>query len=109
VTLGIACVLLMPIGVAVLRAERRTRAAEPLRGQATVKAVVENGTDTGEGTEVVLDLEVVVLGRPSYGTTITSVIPSALLPLCAPGRTLMVFIDPDDPSDVTIDWGADRA
>jgi hypothetical protein len=109
VILGIACVLLMPIGVAVLRAERRARAGEPLRGEATVKAVVESGMNVGEGTEVVLDLDVAVPGKPSYGTTVTSVIPLTLIPLCAPGHTLVVLVDAGDPGDVTIDWGADRA
>jgi hypothetical protein len=109
VTLGIACILLLPIGIAVLRAARRTRAAGPLRGEATVEAVVSGEVTPGGATEVVLDLDVAVPGRPTYRTTITSVVPDRLLPLCAAGRRLAVLVDTGDPRDVTIDWGADRA
>jgi len=108
VTLGIACALLVPIGVAALRADRRARALDPIRGEATVKAVVEAGMNAGDGTEVVLDLDVAVPGRPTYGATVTSRIPDTLIPLCTPGRTLAVLVDAGDPSDVTVDWGADR-
>ena len=108
VTLGIACVLLAGIGLAALRAARRSLAAMPVRGKATVTAVVETGIPADDSTEVVLDLDVAVLGRPSYRATISSVIPNTLLSLCAPGKTIAVLVDPDNPGDVSVDWGADR-
>jgi len=105
VTLGIACVLLAVIGIAALRAARRSLAATPLRGKATVTAAVETGIPADDSTEVVLDLDVAVPGRPSYRATISSVIPNTLLQLCAPGRTVAVLVDRDDPGDVSVDWG----
>jgi len=51
VTLGIACGLLAVIGIAALRATRRSLAAMPLRGEATVTAVVETGIPADDSAE----------------------------------------------------------
>ena len=107
-TLAIACVLLAPIGVAALRAARRAAAIDPLRGEARVIAVVGTGISVGGGTEVVLDLDVSVPGRPSYRATVASVVPDPLLQLCAAGRTIPVLVDRADPSGVSVDWAAER-
>ncbi len=108
VVLGTACVMLAAVGIAVLRAVRRARVGERLPAAARITAVVDTGMSSGAGSEVVLDLDVQLPGRPSYRVTVASVVPRAAAGRCDVGRTVPVQVRPGDPADVVVDWAGTR-
>lgn len=106
VTLALPCLLLAPIGFAAIRAARPDDPPDTgiLPGEATIAAVVDAGAVFGEDSEVVLDLDVRVPGQPEYNTTVATIVPRAVRSRCRSGRTVRVLIDPDDPTEVSVDW-----
>jgi len=103
-TIGIGCVLLAAVGVAVVRALRRDRARRLLRATAVITAVVPSRGPAGDGREVVLELEVTTPAGPPYQATVATVVPRRADARCAVGQRVVVWADRDDPSDVTVDW-----
>jgi hypothetical protein len=76
----------------------------PELGRATV--VCAHDTDTLDGPNPVIDLEIEILidGRASYLLRRRESVPRVYLGRVAPGASVPVAVNPSDPSDVSLLW-----
>jgi hypothetical protein len=94
------------IGVRYVRAERRDRRLRErgVRGGATVRSYRERDIVVDGNRRFDLVLEVAIPGRPPFTVKQSDYVPHP--EAVTTGAALPVFVDPDRPEDVMIDWFA---
>jgi hypothetical protein len=104
--LGIVGIGLLLFGIA-----SRKKAAEAeridetgLAGSAQIVGMTQTGMYLNNNPQIGLQLLVNVPGRNPYQTEVRQFVPLMLLGSLAPGGTLPVKVDQQDPSKVVIDW-----
>jgi hypothetical protein len=77
---------------------------DPRSGTATVVAVTDTGMLVNFDPVVMIDLSVTVDGHDAYAVRLRQIVSKLYLARLAPGATLPVSIDAQDPYQVTIQW-----
>jgi hypothetical protein len=92
------------IGVRYMRADRRDKRlrASGIKGSASVKSYKESSMVVDGNTSFELMLEVEVPGRASWVVKQSDYVPHPWA--VTTGADLPVFVDPNNPNDVMIDW-----
>lgn len=84
-------------------------AADGLPAKASVVSVAQTGQMVNFQPTMQIELNVFSDGGPPYPVTVTQVVEQQFLSLAAPGRQLMVKVDPSDHEVVWIDWAGSSA
>lgn len=82
-----------------------TPTAEGDRQTATIVRKVDKGATAGNQRLLELEIEVTPVGKVPYRVTVASLVRESLAGLLIEGSSLNVRVNPNDPNDVTIDWG----
>jgi hypothetical protein len=106
--LGAIGIVLLAVGLRVRRrsAEVRRVVSSGLPGTATITSLTQTGMFLNENPQVEMDLTVQLPGQPPYQAKRKEFVPLILLGRLSGGIALPVKVDPADPNDVVIDWGA---
>lgn len=111
--LGITALTFIPVGlvfsaiglVSAANARRDARLGRVgLRGRATIEAVSNTNVTVNDNPMVKLELAVQVSGRSPYRLSKRATVPRLAAGLLAPGATVPVRVDPEDPDEMRIEW-----
>lgn len=75
-----------------------------IAGQAMVKTAADTGEKVNGNPVYDVTLTVAPTGAASYEATVQSEVNALAIAQCVPGTTVQVKIDPDDASNMWIDW-----
>ncbi|MEX2459294.1 MAG: hypothetical protein WD770_09955 [Actinomycetota bacterium] len=73
-------------------------------GRATIRSFDDTGGRVNVDPRVSLDLEVAVAGKAPYRANVATAVPQVYLSKLQVGGSVVVRVDPSDPSAVAIDW-----
>jgi hypothetical protein len=76
--------------------------ANGLVGQATITELDHTGSSVNGNPQVRIALEVTMDGGPPYAASVTQVISRLAVANFAPGATVPVRVDPDDPEQLIV-------
>lgn len=101
--------LLSAIGIIFLwvgwKAAKKDRLHETgVEGSASILSITQTGAYLNRNPYVLFDFEVEVPGHPAYEVKHREIVPLVLLGRLAPGTSLPVRVDRDNPSHLIVEW-----